>query len=299
MLPPVLSPKLIGCPDRGARLNSHIEWPRRTSCSSRSASAPGLCFVAPNDLRIDRDEAVADIRCTAKATLRRPIFGIAALLAIEENAADPARLFAMLQPEIFVAAIHGTRFCVRDLWGDLERRRILLARRALESDDRDRPLRSAPVQHRRKIRSAAEPCFVWLCARAERSMSEWSGRAGSTDIEFVRSQQRPVFRPVKRGSLDAPPLDAATLGRGEWAVNGRRPKCDAHLARIGLLPRSIAFDPAATRRSVRVGARPGVLGHLIVPAGAPGRIQRIRPQAFPDSRRHTLAAGAALPDNPG
>src|SRR5271166_5177282 len=60
--------------------------------------------VSPHDLGIDGDEALTDVAHEREVVVKSGIGGVAgAVQPIEENAAYPARLVAVLEEEIFVA----------------------------------------------------------------------------------------------------------------------------------------------------------------------------------------------------
>src|SRR6202042_842029 len=66
--------------------------------------APGLLCVAPDNVAVSSNEALTDVTHEGEIGVERGISGIAcAVEIVEENAADAARLLAVLEIEIFVA----------------------------------------------------------------------------------------------------------------------------------------------------------------------------------------------------
>src|ERR1700733_2514428 len=115
--------------------------------------APWFLGVAAYNVAIDREKALADVTDKSEVRVESGIAGVAcAVEIIEEDAADPARLLAMLEIEIFIATGFET-LGVRDAWMALAgcpHRRV--------KGDRVRIVRlAAGVEHRRQIRAAAEP----------------------------------------------------------------------------------------------------------------------------------------------
>src|SRR5271165_3600102 len=216
------------------------------------ACAPRPRCVQPNDLGIDRDEALGDVADEGEVVVEGRIAGVAgAVEMVEEDAADPARLVTVLQEEILVApGLEAVGV------SDLGVARASPAHRGVEQDGvgvgRDAPR----VEHRGQVRAAAEPHL----GRAHEPHVHVDGRnVRAPRMGDHRDAGRPEARIVGRaGNLPG------ELGR-EGAEHGRAMR--AHFLEQTAAQHGHAA--AAARACAGVGPRPRLDREA---AGRPRRI---------------------------
>src|SRR6185312_11618020 len=198
---------------------------------------PAFLHVAPDERRIDVEEGQSDV--ARKGEIALPI---AAVEIIVEDAADAARLAAMLQEEIFVAPLLEARVIA----GIVRVAGLLEARVEIARVRLDRP-------HRREVGAAAEPALRCGDEARVHVRGRYLGRAGMHD-------ERDAARPEARILLRTRDLLAEFLGEG--AVHGRDVDAgllqhaavqDRHLAAAAL---GTAFLGALPRLALEATGRP-------------------------------------------
>ena len=180
--------------------------PRRTSCSSRSASLQGSRNCAARFR--DRFSGTPG-HILGEGEVRIPVAGV---VIVVEDAADAAHLLAVRQIEIFVAP-----FLVLVIVGDAvwpSQAAFMAAWKAMVSGI---VLRAPPVEHRREVGAAAEPALPVTTMRVFMCTAGTWGLRGCAISEMPEAQ--------KRGSSSAPGIPCGIPARtphARWS-RARRP----------------------------------------------------------------------------
>src|ERR1700733_8277558 len=239
--------------------------------------APWFLGVAAYNVAIDREKALADVTEKSEVRVESGIAGVAcAVEIIEKDAADPARLLAMLEIEVLIAPGFVT-LGVGDAWMAL----TSPAHGGVKGDGVRIIRLAALIEHWRQIRAAAEPCLgraheprIHMYSRHMRApgMSDHRDTGGpEARVRVGAGNLGSEFRwkgGVNDGRVDARLLEQApTQHRRPPAATGRT-------ARVGSLP---GFNRKPPRRTTRANARELALERLH--RGDDPPLQRLEPVA--------------------